>query len=276
MFFASLTTATLLAQLATGGGHPLFVKHHAARFAVVETTAVGCCDACGIETARVDGLILRLKTSPRWQDRDNAAHALRKVKAVCHPEAVAALSFAMLKDCHEEVREEAAETLADLAPCDPFAHEAVSIAATRDPDHATRKQARKALARMSNRCETACQVCDDGPSFAGGPPIRIDPIVVDPIRIDPIIIDGSSRIDPTQPGDMNETDTYPADVPANPELSPIEEVPPPAPEVISPFTPNLPGASRTTPSTRVAKSLRDQRPGQARRIAMVTRVAYGL
>ncbi|WZO96952.1 HEAT repeat domain-containing protein [Isosphaeraceae bacterium EP7] len=269
MIFASLTTATLLAQLAVGGGiHSLFPRHHAAKVVVVETAAADCCDDCGIESARVAGLIARLKTCPRWQDRDNAAHALRKVKAKCHPEAVAALSFAMLKDCHEEVREEAAETLAVLAPCDPFAHEAVSIAAARDPDHATRKQARKALARMGDRCVGDCQICDPGPAYAGGPSIDlIPPIVIDPSRATP----DQPRMEYV-PGDV----IVPETMPANPELSPIEEVPPPAPEAISPFSPNLPGARRSTLGTRAMTASHLRSAGLSTRIAMVGRIAYGL
>ena len=130
----------------------------------------GCCDVCGIRRAAVLTEITRLQTCPNWRKRDDAAHALRKVDWHCHPEVVDALAYSLLRDCEEEVREEAAETLAKLAPCTPVAHQALKQAADCDPDHATRKWARRALKAMAGRCEAPCQVCGPTPGgFAVSP-----------------------------------------------------------------------------------------------------------
>ena len=132
----------------------------------------GCCDVCGIRRAAVLTEITRLQTCPNWRKRDDAAHALRKVNWHCHPEVVDALAYSLLRDCEEEVREEAAETLAKLAPCTPVAHQALMQAADCDPDHATRKWARRALKAMAGRCEAPCQVCGPTPGgFAVSPQV---------------------------------------------------------------------------------------------------------
>ena len=135
----------------------------------------GCCDVCGVRQAAVLAEITRLQTCPNWRKRDDAAHALRKVDWHCHPEVVDALAYSLLRDCEEEVREEAAETLAKLAPCTPVAHQALTQAADCDPDHATRKWARRALKAMAGRCEAPCQVC--GPTPGG---FAVSPQVVAP------------------------------------------------------------------------------------------------
>src|SRR3954453_21455207 len=93
-----LCTWVLLAQASLGLG-----GHHARK--------VGCCDACGVEKALVLAEIQTLQTCPRWRARDNAAHRLRKFDWRCHPEAASALVVALLHDCEEEVREEAAQSL---------------------------------------------------------------------------------------------------------------------------------------------------------------------
>src|SRR5215211_6052058 len=70
------------------------------------------CDACGMPSAAVLFEIQKLQGCPRWRDRDKAAAALRRFDWRCHPEVANALAVAMLRDGHEEVREEAAESLA--------------------------------------------------------------------------------------------------------------------------------------------------------------------
>ncbi|MHC5540489.1 HEAT repeat domain-containing protein, partial [Singulisphaera rosea] len=91
--------------------------------------AKGSCDLCGAEKSEVMREIVRLQRSWRWQERDDAAEELREFDWRCHPEVVGALVFALLNDRNEEVREEAAESLAKMAPCLPEAHLALSRAA---------------------------------------------------------------------------------------------------------------------------------------------------
>jgi hypothetical protein len=155
---ASLYTVILLAQSAVGG-----LLHHAPR--------PGCCDVCGVEKAVIAAEIGRLQTCPFWKDRDRAAIGLRHHAWECHPEIVVALANAMLHDCHEEVREEAAESLTKLAPCMGIAHQALAIAATADPDHATRHWAKRGLAKLNRRCEGACVVCAPGALAAPQAPV---------------------------------------------------------------------------------------------------------
>jgi hypothetical protein len=139
---AALYTAVLLMPVAELG------LDHRAR-------GDGCCDLCGVESAFVLGQIARLQTCPRWRDRDRAVRELRHVDWHCHPEVVDVLATALLRDCHEEVREEAAESLAKRAPCVASAHEALWHAARCDPDRATRRWAQKGLERLRDRCSTA-------------------------------------------------------------------------------------------------------------------------
>lgn len=117
--------------------------------------------------------IRKLLTCPNWRERDDAAAALRQYDWECQPEIVDALSRAVVDDCHKEVREEAAESLAKLAPCVPCAHAALEQA-TGDPYHGVRKWARRALKNMDRRCTAPCDVC--GPSaisqVAYAPPSR--------------------------------------------------------------------------------------------------------
>jgi HEAT repeats len=143
---ASVYTAVLLAQSAVGG-----IGHAPPRLI--------CCDVCGVEKAEIACEITRLQTCRFWKDRDKAARSLRHYDWECHPEIVLALVNAMLRDCHEEVREESAESLAKLAPCMAVAHQALAFAAKCDPDHATRHWARRALAKLDRRCVGACAVC---------------------------------------------------------------------------------------------------------------------
>lgn len=109
-----------------------------------EHKVVATCVDCK-ESAEVAGLIHCLQTAPRWKVRDDAAHDLRRFNWRCNPEIVDALAAALLNDCREEVREEAAQSLTKLAPCTPVAFVALETAACKDPDHATRNQAKRGL-----------------------------------------------------------------------------------------------------------------------------------
>jgi hypothetical protein len=146
---ASLMTTILL----LGGGSLGFTGHHRA------TPSAACCDVCGVESAEVAALVRRVQCCPRWRDRDNAAHALRRYDWRCHPEIALALATAMMTDCEEEVREEAAESLAKMKPCLPEVHAALARTARCDPDHATRKWARRGLSAIGERCVAQCGVC---------------------------------------------------------------------------------------------------------------------
>ncbi len=109
-----------------------------------------CCGDLGQQVVARD--IAILTTCPDWRQRDDAARRLRQHDWRCHPEAVDALATALLKDPEEEVREEAAESLAKMVPLDPRAFLAVKTAAERDPDWAVRfhaKLARKRIDRAS-------------------------------------------------------------------------------------------------------------------------------
>lgn len=218
-------TALMTSLLLLTGAVPGFTGHHrpAAR--------VACCDTCGVETARVAVLIQRLQRCPRWRDRDNAAHALRKVDWKCHPEAALALVTAMMRDCEEEVREEAAESLAKMKPCLPEVHAALALAARCDPDHATRKWARRGLKSVEDRCLASCDVC--------GPDAAIPTRYVVPSRPDGAI--GQPLVIPP---------TY--ELPSAPpvyELSPPSELPV-VPEVGSPFV--IPPSAEREPDDRTA------------------------
>ena len=162
----------------------------------------GCCEVCGVPSAAEAILIDRLQHDVRWRKRDNAAHALRKFSWKCHPEVAIVLANAMLHDCEEEVREEAAESLAKLAPCLPEVHVALERAARLDPDHATRKWATRGLKAIGKHCIGECVVCLPGtpvhsyevipapstsPNFL--PPVETtppDPTVIPPTELEPI------------------------------------------------------------------------------------------
>lgn len=138
----------------------------------VYPTSVSECDSCGIAPSRVYALIETLQTHPRWRTRDAAAHELRDFDWRCHPEILAALSTAMLTDCENEVREEAAESLTKIqpAPCSPEVHAALARTAECDRDWCTRKWARKGMARLDDRCQAACNVCELTPTGYMPPP----------------------------------------------------------------------------------------------------------
>lgn len=234
-------------------------------------TAAECCEDCGVRSADVDREIWRLHACASWRQRDNAAHALRKFDWECHPEMLASLSRALLSDCEEEVREEAAETLAKLSPppCVPEVHAALARAAECDPDHATRKWARRGLARIEDGCKADCGICE--PALEGyqveRPTWRTDVYVlprngayiVPGSRIDlpvsPPVIESTPLIMPERsivvPGDTRDPlealpplDELPA--PINPEPA----VPPPPPAEASPFL--TPPRAERRPEGRVA------------------------
>lgn len=195
---SSMCAFMMVAQAALGiGGH--------------HDRSVDCCETCGMEQVFIATQIQTLQTSPRWRSRDNAAHALRKVDWKCHPEVASALVQAMLTDCEGEVREEAAESLAKLAPCLPEVHMALRQAAEHDPDRATRKWARRGLKALGKKCQGACQVC--GPLSS--------PTVVEP----PLLPFGSlpTVVEPRVPS------VFLSPVPSPPTTTPAAILPEPMP-----------------------------------------------
>lgn len=180
---------------------------------------LGCCDECGVEKAAILEQIVRLQTCPNWRDRDRAAHALRRCDWRCHPEVVEVLALALLKDCHEEVREEAAESLTKMAPCLPVAHEALSRAANLDRDHSTRRWARRGLKRLAHRCEGACKVCG---------PIAERPIPGETVIGPPIFLAPGKERAPS----IESSVKPPANDPAAPSLP--EAIPGPSPSEAAP------------------------------------------
>ncbi len=216
---------------------------------------VGCCDLCGVETAKVQYELQRLHADPRWRQRDNAAHELRKFDWHCHPEILSSLVQAMLSDCEEEVREEAAETLAKLAPCVPEVHAALAKAANCDPDHATRKWARRGLDRLKTRCGAACSICGPVPTeFVAGhgktvisPPAPSPTVYIEPLPTAPSS-DPLLELPPLQPIPPSET------IPA-----PSTTVPPLPPSDTGPFL--VPPSAEKPRADRLAeKSKADQKP----------------
>jgi HEAT repeats len=195
---ATFSAIVLVAEAAVGGAW-----HH-------DRGSGGSCDRCGVNPARIWGEITTLQSCPRWRARDDAAHALRRFDWRCHPEVVVALATALRRDCEEEVREEAAQSLEKLAPCVPIAHEALCQAAVRDPDDDTRERAREALSRLRRRCVGDCRIC--GPIA-----VPVDAPIVVPVPI------------PEGP--------IPAIPPVTPPLDPLEDLPP-LPSSPSPFVPS--------------------------------------
>lgn len=117
------------------------------------------CKQRGSEGVQVAESIQVLMCSPRWRERDNAAHRLGDADWRRYPEVLPALLCALQRDRHEEVREEAAESLARLSPCTEEARAVLARASACDPDHATRKWARRALERMGRACVEPCRYC---------------------------------------------------------------------------------------------------------------------
>ncbi len=178
--------------------------------------AVGC-DQCGVRYSAVQATIVRLQTSPKAHDREDAAENLGKVKWTCHPEVVHALAASLLCDPKDDVREEAAESLRKMGACDPEAHLALRKAAASDRDLGVRKKSRRALASLPNRCVAGCAVC--GPS----PVTPTKRILADGSYIVP----GSERIvDPGTPAVLEPIESTPVD--RRPSIVP-DELPPPPP-----------------------------------------------
>jgi hypothetical protein len=226
-----MLAAILATALLAPGDLGLLFRHHR-----LEARAAGCCDDCGVETARVQALLVRLATCPRWRDRDNAAHALRRVEWECHPEVPLGLVRAMLGDPEEEVREEAAESLAKLEPCLPEVHAALDRASRCDPDPATRKWARRGLANLGEECVDPCRLC--GSLHAG------EVLVVPPGDAEPPLL--------LPPGGVLPEPAPPAEVLPPSELPPVPTGASPFREVRSarraPVAPPPPRGSRVRAS----------------------------
>jgi hypothetical protein len=153
MIATTLGLSLILGLASTGGGG------HGHR-----ASAPSICQACGVDGRATLPLIAQLQLAPRWQARDNAAHALRKFDWRRHPEVVYALCDALLLDPKDDVREEAAEALKEMKACVPVAHEALRQAAVRDPKDDVREEAREALKSMKRRCLADCRVCGPLPT----------------------------------------------------------------------------------------------------------------
>ena len=252
-----------------GDGHGLFGHHRARPVAVVRQVpaTVGCCDVCGVETTAVQAEIATLTCAARWRQRDNAAHRLRDFDWQCHPEILPALVRAMLVDCEEEVREEAAESLAkiDPPPCTPEVHAALARASECDPDHATRKQARKALARVGTQCAAPCSVC--GPIQVGPGEVIVDQPLGGQVLVAPpegvIVSPPSYGATPVEPGlEMDGIEPMP---PATTTPPPFPDPSiPPLPEAASPFGP--PQARRLN-DDRISERRQEERDDRAVRVA---------
>ncbi|AMV39027.1 HEAT repeat domain-containing protein [Planctomyces sp. SH-PL62] len=134
------------------------------------------CHDCGAEQATVREEVGKLRTAKHWTARRKAARALRAHDWKQYPEAVEALSGALLNDRQGLVRQEAAESLGKMKPCLPVAHEALACASEKDSCLLARHAARKALKSVGKFCEEPCDVC--GFDSIGGetilPPIGVE------------------------------------------------------------------------------------------------------
>lgn len=221
----------------------------------------GCCSDCGEKVAEIRRLVCVMRTDSSWRRRDNAAHALRSVDWQCHPEVAENLAAVLVCDPHEEVREEAAESLAKMAPCLPAVHLALERSARCDPDHATRKWAGRALRNLEEDCEGECSVCGVEPA---GEPVfegEIGPIVVEP-TFEPM----APPLQGPVPGLLPET-VIPgeSDLPV-PEAMPSEI--PPLPAVEAPFGPT---ASRSSAKERDEKKPPARTPDRSFRLSRIFR-----
>jgi hypothetical protein len=184
------------------------------------------CYLCGTRTSIIGSKIEILQRAPNWRMRDNAAHDLRKFSWKCHPEVALALVDALLNDCKDEVREEAAESLTKMKACLPEVHVALKDAAIHDPDSCTRREARKGLSALGQRCVGVCSLCptEEVELRYEMPPSTIPPDYVPPVD----------------------------KVPAEEGIAPPTEMPPPAPAAEE--TPILiPNARRSTEPTTAAR-----------------------
>lgn len=253
---SAVCTLVFAAQMATGcgfGGHhhhndrpvlvaPATIVRTVPEPVVVERLAPPVCDTCGARYSIVDAEIYRMQHDPRWRKRDHAAHRLRKCDWTGHPQVVSALVTTMLHDCHEEVREEAAESLAKMAPCLPEVHAALRRSALCDPDHATRKWARRGLKRVASHCSAPCSICHPGASeIVVGPISQPGPVIIEGPRT---VVEPPLAVEPGLPMVPGAT-LPPVEGPM------LEPVPPdPTPELLPPPTlvpPLPPGAGETAP-----------------------------
>ena len=164
---ATSTIHVLLAAAALGCG-----DHHLRRVEVVAIVSA--------PNPAVDRELAILRCSPRWRERDNAAHRLAKYSWARNPQMLPALVAALTGDPQDDVRGEAAETLGKLAPCVPEVHEALGFAAARDPKFGVRHQAKKALKSLGKVCAAPCSACDPGVV------IEREVIVPGPIEVVPL------------------------------------------------------------------------------------------
>lgn len=146
---ASWLGASILFAQSVVGGHG-----HGQR-----ASEANCCTRCGVAMPELVAQVNRLQTALKWRDRERAAHSLRRFDWKCHPEIVDVLASALLNDKHEEVREEAAQSLTRMAPCTVFAHEALARAAASDSDRSTRRCAAKGLKALTRHCGAGCRGC---------------------------------------------------------------------------------------------------------------------
>ena len=186
----------------------------------------GVCGECGLEKSAVVAHIVRMQKSPNRRDREDSAHDLRKVDWRCHPEVLGALSFTLLRDCDEDVRQEAAESLTKMGACTPAVHESLARAASLDPDRATRKQARRGLRALARRCTGSCRVCDPGLS----PSILEGPILIEsPASFLEAMPSARSRLDAPE--------FEPISPPAPPRNGPVDSRVLPPPSELAPLPP---------------------------------------
>jgi len=169
---------------------------------------------------------------------------------------VGALTFAMLHDCNGEVREEAAESLAKMAPCDPVVHQAFLVSASCDPKLCTRLQARRGLKRLDHRCVGPCGVCAGTVMV---PASLVVPLpMLAPVGPTP---GGEPLLEPIGPQEM------PVPATPGPGARPYDPAPadlPPAALGTSPF-----GLSRRTPAADA------ERTSDKRGLSLMRRLARG-
>jgi HEAT repeats len=179
------------------------------------------------ESTVIERLEFLLTRCPDWKQRDDAAHALRDHDWKEYPEIALILATSLQVDPSEEVREEAAESLAKLAPCLPEVHAALQSASVGDPDPATRRNARRALANLENRCEGSCVICGPAPAEYVVESVQV------PLEIEPRPTVIEIVPDPSLP--EVQLDSIPESAEDPPILlSPPVELPPPVIE--SPFS----------------------------------------
>ncbi len=214
----------------------------------VITTEVVACDDCGVRLSAVEATVACLTASPRGEERETAARALRRVKWQCHPEVVTVLSEALRRDPDWRVREESAVSLASLNACDPEAHEALARAATRDPKLCVRLKARKGLKAIAMRCEGPCDVCDGSTPVVVGPVRRLGPVRGLIPSIDINVPGAQLHFGPRRPMIFGPPVVVEPPIvmgpspPIGPDLGPVprdDDTPPPRPEP-SPFLAPLP------------------------------------